>query len=70
MSYMRAWTLIRIMNEHFREPLVAAARGGSQRGGATLTPTGRAVMRLYRRMVTASLRACRPAFRDLRRVLR
>ncbi len=70
MSYMRAWTLIRIMNEHFREPLVEAVRGGSRRGGATLTPTGRAVLRLYRHMATASLRASAPAFRELRRLLR
>ena len=70
MSYMRAWTLIRIMNERFREPLVEAARGGSRRGGAKLTPAGRAVLRLYRRMTKASERASTPAFRDLRRLLR
>ena len=70
MSYMRAWTLIRIMNERFREPLVEAARGGSRRGGAKLTPAGRAVLRLYRRMAKASERASAPAFRELRRLLR
>ncbi len=70
MSYMRAWTLIRLMNERFREPLVEAIRGGSRHGGATLTPAGRAVLRLYRRMSTASARASAPAFRELRRLLR
>ena len=70
MSYMRAWTLIRIMNERFREPLVEAARGGSRRGGAKLTPAGRAVLRLYRRMTKASERASTPALRELRRLLR
>jgi molybdate transport system regulatory protein len=70
MSYMRAWTLIRIMNEHFRQPLVEAVRGGSRRGGASLTPTGRSVLRLYRTMATASVRASAPAFRELRRLLR
>jgi molybdate transport system regulatory protein len=70
MSYMRAWTLIRIMNQHFQEPLVEAVRGGSRRGGAVLTPTGRAVLRLYRRMAVASLRASAPAFRQLQRLFR
>jgi molybdate transport system regulatory protein len=70
MSYMRAWTLIRIMNERFREPLVDAVRGGSRRGGATLTPAGRVVLRLYRRMAKASERAASTAFRELRGLLR
>jgi molybdate transport system regulatory protein len=70
MSYMRAWSLIRIMNEHFREPLVDAVRGGSRRGGASLTPAGRTVLRLYKRMASASMRASAPAFRELRKLLR
>lgn len=70
MSYMRAWSLIRIMNAHFREPLVDAVRGGSRRGGATLTPAGRAVLRLYRKMSKASERASSSSFRELRRLLR
>jgi molybdate transport system regulatory protein len=70
MSYMRAWSLIRIMNERFREPLVDAVRGGSRRGGATLTPAGRAVLRLYRKMTRASELAAAAYFRELRRLLR
>jgi molybdate transport system regulatory protein len=70
MSYMRAWSLIRIMNERFREPLVDAVRGGSRRGGATLTPAGRAVLRLYRKMTKSSERAAAASFRELRRLLR
>jgi molybdate transport system regulatory protein len=70
MSYMRAWSLIRLMNECFREPLVEAVRGGSHRGGATLTPAGRAVLRLYRKMSKESQRAASPAFRELRSLLR
>src|SRR4030095_2224304 len=30
MSYMRAWTLIRMMNACFKEPLVVAVRGGGE----------------------------------------
>jgi molybdate transport system regulatory protein len=69
MSYMRAWSLIRIMNERFREPLVDAVRGGSRRGGATLTRAGRAVLRLYRKMSKASQHAASASFQELRRLL-
>lgn len=48
MSYKRAWSLVEEMNAAFREPLVASARGGPGGGGAQLTPTGEAVLRLYR----------------------
>jgi len=70
MSYMRAWSLIQIMNEVFRQPLVEAVRGGSGRGGARLTPAGRAVLRLYRKMAKASERASAPSFRELERLMR
>ena len=44
MSYMRAWSLIQTMNQCFKEPLVLAARGGPEHGGAELTETGRRVL--------------------------
>ena len=50
MSYMRAWTLIRTMNRSFKEPLVVAARGGTQGGGTRLTGTGRKALAVYQRM--------------------
>lgn len=48
MSYRRAWLLVNTMNRSFREPLVDAARGGRQGGGAHLTPFGREVLLRYR----------------------
>lgn len=66
MSYMRAWTLVRTMNACFREPLVALSRGGPAQGGATLTPTGREVLALYRSMESAALAAAEDAWRNLR----
>jgi molybdate transport system regulatory protein len=69
MSYMRAWTLVRTMNEEFRGPLVEFHRGGPARGGAELTPTGRAALRLYRSMEADSLRATKPTWRALRKLL-
>jgi molybdate transport system regulatory protein len=65
MSYNRAWTLLQTMNGCFREPLVETSRGGSGRGRANLTATGRTVLGIYRRMERDSLAAIEPAWREL-----
>ena len=65
MSYMRAWKLVQTMNACFRDPLVETARGGNRHGHATLTPTGRAVRTLYRKMEAASRQALEPAWKTL-----
>jgi len=65
MSYMRAWHLLQTMNACFKEPLVHTSRGGSGRGGATLTAAGQAVLAAYRRMEADSLKALEPAWREL-----
>lgn len=70
MSYMRAWSLIRTMNASFREPLVEKTRGGATRGGATLTPTGSKVLRIYRAMERTSLKAADPNWKKLRGLLK
>jgi molybdate transport system regulatory protein len=70
MSYMRAWTLIKTMNRCFREPLVAARRGGRECGGASLTETGRAVLDLYRRLEQSTMRASTRTWPALQRLLR
>ena len=70
MSYMRAWTLVKTMNEGFRSPLVESSRGGSGRGGASLTKTGRTVLELYREMERDSLAAIRSARGRLSRLAR
>ena len=51
MSYKRAWLLVETMNHAFREPLVVASRGGTDKGGASLTSTGLAVLAAYRRLL-------------------
>lgn len=63
MSYMRAWSLVRTMNESFREPLVESTRGGA--GGARLTREGTKVLALYRRMQLSALRAVAPLAREI-----
>jgi molybdate transport system regulatory protein len=69
MSYMRAWKLVQTMNACFKEPLVVTSRGGSERGHASLTATGRAVLDLYRQMEESSRQAAEPAWRKLRKLL-
>ncbi len=54
MSYMKAWKLVKSMERGFAEPLVRKTRGGSARGGATLSPTGQKALALYREMESAS----------------
>lgn len=67
MSYSRAWGLVEEMNGDFRAPLVRSEKGGATRGGAALTPLGRAVLARYRRMERAALRAVAADLAVLRR---
>jgi molybdate transport system regulatory protein len=48
MSYRRAWLLVEDLNKLFGEPVVSAHPGGANGGGATLTPMGVEIIRLYR----------------------
>ena len=70
MSYMRAWSLIQIMNTCFKEPVIEAMRGGHERGGAELTATGQRVLKLYRRMEVDGLQAVQTDWRTLQKLLR
>jgi len=70
MSYMRAWGLVRTMNDSFREPLVTTARGGTEKGRATLTDTGLEVMKIYREMERAAGKAAASAFARLEKLAR
>jgi molybdate transport system regulatory protein len=70
MSYMRAWTLVQIMNHCFKKPVVVTKRGGVQGGAAHLTETGKIVLALYRRMEAKSLQATRSLQKELTRHLR
>lgn len=65
MSYKRAWYLIDTMNAYFSEPVVVSTKGGPKGGGASLTPTGREVLRLFRRMQNKAERA---VIHDLRKL--
>ena len=65
MSYMRAWSLIRTMNEAFQTPLVEKVRGGADQGGARLTARGRRVLQLYRWMEREARRAIAATARQI-----
>jgi molybdate transport system regulatory protein len=70
MSYMRAWTLIRTMNQCFKEPVIRAVRGGRKGGGARLTKTGRDALALYHKMDARCLRATKADWKHLKPLLR
>lgn len=70
MSYMRAWKLVRLMNEAFPTALVEKSRGGVDRGGATLTDRGVEVLERYRRMERKALAAIDKEWSELRKVFR
>jgi molybdate transport system regulatory protein len=70
MSYMRAWGLVRTMNDSFLEPLVTATRGGSEKGHAVLTDTGIQALKIYREMERAAGKAAASAFAKLRKLAR
>ena len=48
MSYRRAWQLLDSLNGCFIERVALTAKGGRGGGGATLTPFGRQLIRIYR----------------------
>jgi molybdate transport system regulatory protein len=48
MSYRRAWLLIDEVNHMFANPIVSTRGGGKNGGGASLTPLGEDIVRLYR----------------------
>ncbi|MEQ1784107.1 MAG: LysR family transcriptional regulator [Hyphomonadaceae bacterium] len=50
MSYSRAWQLVDAMNQSFRKPLVESVAGGKKGGGAVLTPMGKEILALFRKM--------------------
>ena len=70
MSYMRAWTLVKIMNASFREPLVDIDRGGVGGGSARVTPAGKNVLELYHAMIAKSEAATRREWALMRELLK
>lgn len=57
MSYRRLWALVDTMNQCFISPLVETQTGGTQGGGAMLTPLGEQVLQHYQNMQAVALAA-------------
>ena len=70
MSYMRAWTLVKVMNQAFQEPLIEMERGGAKGGAARLTPLGQKVLELYKDLVEASRTASQKTWSELQKLLK
>jgi molybdate transport system regulatory protein len=68
MSYRRAWLLVDTMNQSFIKPLVATSKWRGE--GARLTPEGKTVLQLFRRLETRSLTTGRPLLAELRKLLK
>ena len=65
MSYKRAWDLIEEMNSIFASPVIESHSGGSKGGGAILTPMGKTIITLYRRMEKRSATASKNALAEM-----
>ncbi len=70
LSYRKAWSMVSEMNQCFREPVVVAAKGGLQGGGANLTPSGREALERYRRIQAHAAAAIAADLKAYRKLLR
>ena len=70
MSYMRAWKLLKTMENCFKHPLVTKSRGGRGGGNAQLTQAGGRVLALYEKMENECLNATSKTWETLFRELK
>lgn len=70
MSYMRAWKLLKTMENCFRNPLVTKSRGGKGGGNARLTEAGERALALYEKMENECLNATGESWETLLRELK
>ncbi|MBO6534335.1 MAG: winged helix-turn-helix domain-containing protein [Muricauda sp.] len=50
MSYRKAWSMVEDMNQRGQQPYVELHKGGTQGGGAELTPRGKTVLAAFQHM--------------------
>ncbi len=70
LSYMRAWSMIKIMNQCFRQPVVEKNRGGDAHGGALVTEFGQKVLKTYRQLEAKARKATSKESAALLKLLR
>jgi molybdate transport system regulatory protein len=69
MSYRKAWMLMDEMNQCFRVPVVQAAKGGRQGGGAQVTALGQEALARFRLIQAKASAAIEKDVRDFRKLL-
>ncbi len=57
LSYRKAWMMVDAMNRAFQLPVVEAAKGGVQGGGAKVTPAGLEMLARYRALQAQAWKA-------------
>jgi molybdate transport system regulatory protein len=67
MSYRRAWFLVDSLNQGFDQPAVTANIGGIGGGGASVTPFGHQIIRVFRALETKLIAATKAHMRDIAR---
>lgn len=70
MSYKRAWSLVERLNDSFTRPVVETSKGGTSRGGASLTATGRRVLQAYREAESIANEGAKQQLADLASLVR
>jgi molybdate transport system regulatory protein len=69
MSYRRAWLLVEDINGALQEPAVLSLTGGRRGGGASVTPFGDRIIRIYRSIETAARRSASGEFRAVDKIV-
>ena len=69
LSYRKAWLMVDEMNTCFRTPVVVAAKGGRQGGGAQLTALGEEALKDFRSIQAKAFEAIDQDIRDYQRLL-
>lgn len=69
-SYWKTRHMLDEMNACFRAPVVETAKGGRDRGGATLTETGRRALECFRAMEASAMEAIQEERQVLATLLR
>ncbi len=70
LSYRRAWDMVDTINRCFKKPLVESATGGKGGGGAQLTPLGKKVVMIYRKMENTASKATATEWNSLKKYLK
>jgi molybdate transport system regulatory protein len=70
MSYRRAWLLADDVNNCFRDAVITTQPGGTNGGGAALTPFGQKLIERYRAIENDAMNATRKYLNDLEAALK